>query len=103
VIERSFGGGSPGATCGLGADNFSARWSRLDDFAPGTYRFTVTGDDGVRLYVGEQLIIDKWFVQGPTTYTAGIFISGGHFVRLEYFESGGGALACLNWTLISGP
>ena len=43
------------------ADNFSVRWSG-QVMAPvtGTYTFTTTSDDGVRLYVNGQLLIDNW-------------------------------------------
>ena len=43
------------------ADNFSVRWSG-QVLAPvtGTYTFTTTSDDGVRLYVNGQLLIDNW-------------------------------------------
>jgi PA14 domain len=104
VIERSFGGGSPGATCGLGADNFSPRWSRRFNFAAGSYRFSVTGNDGVRLYIDGQLKIDKWFDQDATTYTTDVVLpAGDHDVKLEYYEKTGLAVARLNWTRISGP
>jgi hypothetical protein len=49
-LNFDFGNGSPGWACGLGVDFFSARWTRTINFAAGTYRFYVTGDDGVRLY-----------------------------------------------------
>jgi len=103
-LDIDFGNGGPGGNCGLGVDNFSARWSRSVNFAPGTYRFTVTGDDGVRLLIDLQLKIDKWFVQAPTTYTYETNLSGGnHTITLLYFEKTGGAQAHVNWTLISGP
>jgi subtilisin family serine protease len=103
-IDFDFGIGSPSAHCGLGADNFSVRWTRSVNFTPGTYRFTVTGDDGVRLYIDGVLVINKWFVQGPTTYTVDRLMFGGsHNIMLEYFESSGGAQARLNWALMSGP
>jgi hypothetical protein len=103
-LDFNFGDGGPSAHCGLGVDNFSARWTRLVNQPAGTYRFTVTGDDGVRLSVGGQLLVDKWLVQAPTTYTADIKTDGGFFpIVLEYFEKEGGAVARLNWTLISGP
>jgi PA14 domain len=102
-INFNFGSGGPSLTCGLGVDYFSARWTRTINFASGVYRFSVTGDDGVRLYVDGQLKIDKWFLQGPTTYTADVALSsaGPHEVKLEYFENGGGAVALLSWTLVT--
>ena len=36
-------------------------------FAAGTYAFTVTADDGVRLFVDGMLVIDRWVDQGATT------------------------------------
>jgi len=104
-LNFNFGGGGPGGSCGLGMDYFSARWTRTINVAPGIYRFSVTGDDGVRLYVDGQLTkIDKWFLQGPTTYTADVTLSsaGPHEVKLEYFENNGGAVALLSWTLVAG-
>jgi hypothetical protein len=97
-LNFDFGVGSPSAACGLGVDNFSVRWTRTVDFAAGAYRFSVTGDDGVRLYIDGQMKIDKWFAQGATTYTANVSLSAGdHEVKLEYFESGGPGMARLSW------
>jgi PA14 domain len=102
-LNIDFGLGGPGGPCGLGVDNFSARWTRTDNFAASTYRFSVTGDDGVRLYVDGQLKIDKWFSQGATTYTADVTLSAGnHEVKLEYFESGGPGIALLSWADATG-
>jgi hypothetical protein len=97
-LNFNFGDGGPGGNCGVGVDNFSARWTRTVNFAAGTYRFSVTGDDGVRLYIDGQLKIDKWFPQGATTYTADVALSAGaHQVKLEYFENGGPGVALLSW------
>ena len=102
-LNFDFGGGSPSSACGVAVDNFSARWTRTVDFAAGIYRFSVTGDDGVRLYVDGQIKIDKWFSQGATTYTADVTLSAGsHEVKLEYFEGGGPGVAFLSWTLVTG-
>jgi len=102
-LNFNFGLGGPGGNCGLGVDNFSARWTRTVNFGPGIYRFSVTGDDGVRLYVDGQLKIDKWFLQGATTYTADVALTvGNHVVKLEYFEGGGPGVALLSWTAVAG-
>ena len=102
-LTMNFGSGGPGGTCGLGVDYFSARWTRTVSLPSGVYRFSVTGDDGVRLYVDNQLKIDKWFTQGATTYTANVTLttSGSHQVKLEYFENDGPAVALLSWTLVT--
>jgi NedA-like, galactose-binding domain/PA14 domain len=99
-----FGSGAPSAACGPSPELFSARWTRTVNFGAGLYRFSVTGDDGVRLYVDEQLKIDAWVLQGPTTYTADVTLSAGpHVIRLEYFEYTGGATAFLFWRLVPVP
>ncbi len=88
--------GNP-ALPGLPADDFSVRWTRQLPFDAGTYRFRVTADDGVRLWVGDRLLIDDWR-EGQTTRTAEINLAvGPQTVRLEYFERGGEALARLAW------
>src|SRR5215510_13979911 len=103
-LNFDIGDGSPSSTCGPGADNFSVRWTRSVNFAPGVYRFTLTADDGVQLYIDDDLKIDGWYGQPPATYTADIYISGGpHDVMVEYFEATGGALAQLSWENLSDP
>jgi len=87
----------PGKDCGVGVDNFSTRWTRSVHFSSGTYRFTITSDDGFRLYVDGDLKLSKWIIQGPTTYTVDVPLSGDHTIKLEYFENGGYATARLSW------
>ncbi|MFQ5924339.1 MAG: NBR1-Ig-like domain-containing protein, partial [Anaerolineales bacterium] len=49
-----------GPGSGLPADDFSAQWSRELRFNAGTYRFSVSVDDGARLWVDDRLVIDEW-------------------------------------------
>jgi hypothetical protein len=97
-LNFDWGTGSPDSSCGIGVDRFSVRWSRDINFSGGTYRFTVTGDDGVRLYVDKALKLERWIDQAPTTYTVDVWLSEGHHeIQLEYYENGGGAVAKLTW------
>jgi glucose/arabinose dehydrogenase len=78
--------GSPGA--GVNADAWSARWSKTDTYAAGTYRFTVTVDDGVRVFVDGVKILDAWVDQAATTYTVDHAVAAGsHTVMVEYYEN----------------
>jgi hypothetical protein len=79
------------------------RWQGDWGFATaGTYKFTVTADDGIRLYVDGNLLIDQWKDQGPTTYTAQANMPvGTHRIKTEFYENGGGATAQLTWQLVS--
>ena len=68
--------GSPGA--GVNADGFSVRWERTDTYAAGTYRFTGTTDDGMRIKVDGVTVVDAWFNQPPTTYYADKTLAQAH-------------------------
>jgi hypothetical protein len=97
-IDFNWGYDSPRSACGIGADNFSVRWTRTLSFDADTYRFTVTGDDGFRLYVDDVLKLEKWFDQPPTTYSVDVpLTAGNHTLKMEYYEHGGGATAKLSW------
>ena len=41
-------------------DHFSARWTRIISFDTGMYRFSATRDDGLRIWVDNELILDQW-------------------------------------------
>jgi hypothetical protein len=95
-IDFDWGSGSPDA--GLNADNFSARWTRYLDVAAGSYRFTATSDDGVRLWVDATLVIDQWNDHPATTYTGDVTLTAGHhLVKVEYYENQGAAVARVAW------
>lgn len=101
-VNFNWGGGSPAG--GINADNFSVRWTSTLQLDPGTYRFTTTTDDGVRLWVNGQMVIDRWQPQAATTHTADVAVAGGSVpVQMEYFEGGGTAVAALTWAKISSP
>lgn len=84
----------------INGDNFSGRWIKTQFFAAGKYRFTTTTDDGVRLYIDDNLIVDEWHDQSSITHKSDVDISGGvHEIKMEYFENSGIALAILSWDL----
>ena len=89
---------------GVPADRFSVRWTRTKTYAAGTYRFTVTGDDGIRVLVDGTSVVDGWFYQAPTTYSADVPLTEGeHTVVVEYFEWTGGAVARFSETKLADP
>lgn len=88
--------GSPDAL--INSDGFSARWTRTLNLTAGTYRFTATADDGVRVWVNGQQIINGWSDQKPTTFIGDITLpSGGAQVVVEYYDSVGGAQIQVGW------
>jgi beta-glucosidase len=77
-------------------DHFSVRWTGY--FVPKAsddFKFYSLADDGVRLYIDDQLVIDDWHQHAETLNTYGWHLEGGHpyKIRLEYFEAIGGATA----------
>ncbi len=96
-IDFAWGTGSP-APGVIGRDNFSVRWTRTLNLDAGNYRFSMTVDDGGRLWVNGHKLIDAWKDQAVHTYTGDIFVpAGGVSVKMEYYEAAGGATAKLSW------
>ncbi|HEY3342379.1 MAG TPA: PA14 domain-containing protein, partial [Anaerolineae bacterium] len=98
-INHDWGDGGPGY--GLPVDNWSARYARNVSLSCGTYRFSVHADDGVRLWVGTQLLINQWQDQ-VGDFTADLSQTGGTLpVQVEYYEHAWGASLTVNWQLVS--
>ena len=99
VINVNWGNGSPDPS--ISVDTFTARWTGMvqPQFNE-TYTFYTTTDDGVRLWVNNQLLVDKWVDQGPTTWSGSIALLAQqkYNIRMEYYENGGGAEAMLAWS-----
>lgn len=101
-LDHDWGADSPDSS--ISPDGFSARWSRYIEEAPGTYRFTTTSDDGIRVWVDDELIIDEWYDHPASTVSADKSLaSGHHLVVVEYYENTGFAVAKVSWTLVSTP
>lgn len=103
TVNYNWGGGSPDPSIPI--DFFSARWTGfLTPTVTGTYTFTVTSDDGERLWVNGTQVVNWWTPQGPTPHSGTIALTAGVRVPIVYemFEQGGGAYAALEWTPPSG-
>lgn len=79
-------------------DRFSVRWEKIEYFNTGNYRFFAVADDGVRVYVDDQLIIDGWKIQPATEYKGDIFLrEGRHKLVVEYYEEAEDAQIHVYW------
>jgi Subtilase family/PA14 domain len=102
-LDFNWGDGSPSSTCGIGVDHFSARWTRVVVLNAGNWRFTVAGDNGVRLYVDGRLVIDRWLDTVGTNTADVNLATGTHTIKLEYFESTGASRVSLSWENVPPP
>jgi hypothetical protein len=92
--------GGPGTTRDLGNLVCSVRWAgQVQPQYSETYTFGTRSQDGAKLWVNDQLLIDKWQRQGVTSWANTIALQAGvrYDIRMEYFNQGGGALAQLFW------
>ena len=101
-IDFNWGEGRPAAN--LPADHFSARWQRRVSFEPGTYRFFLRMDDGARVYLDSQLILDEWRDGADRTVNVDVTLPGGErALQVEFFESSGVARVGFWWQLAPTP
>jgi|GEM_PF-1690796 len=100
VVDFQWAAGqSPAA--GIPTENYSARWSRDWNFEAGNYRFEVVVDDGARLWVDDNLIVDAWTDGAPREYAANLYLQGQAPIRLEYYNRLGGGRIRLNWDRVT--
>ncbi|MFC7178207.1 glycoside hydrolase family 3 C-terminal domain-containing protein [Kitasatospora paranensis] len=100
AVDAVWGGRSPAA--GVNATNWSVKWTgTLTPPATGSYQFSLNSDDGSRLIVNGQQVINNWYNQAPTTRTGSINLTAGQPVAIEvdYYQAGGGSNATLGWQI----
>lgn len=86
LIQFDWGYSAPGP--GLPDDNFSIRWTSAVDFVAGIYRFYARSDDGVRIWIDGELLLDQWHESSVQLNSAERPVSAGvHVVRIDYFEA----------------
>ena len=98
-LSFNWGEGTPNATCGIPSDNFSATFSRSVTFAAGSYQFSATADDGVRVWVDGAQVINGWWDHAAQTFTSsGVALTAGaHTVVVDFYERSGGAQLAVSW------
>src|SRR5690606_18367438 len=83
--------------------NFSVRWQGklkpIHDSGVQTYTFIIKADDGARLWVDNQLVIDLWDNSGQKEVTGTITLDANRYydIKMEYRDGRYGALAYLSW------
>jgi len=104
VIDFVWGGTNPPPNLSNGL--YSVRWvGQLRPQYSETYSFDVRSDDGCRLWIGDQLVIDDWKTQGVADVVSNITLQAGtrYDFKLDYLQTGGSAQAHLYWYCPSQP
>ncbi|MEK0195322.1 PA14 domain-containing protein, partial [Microcoleus anatoxicus] len=97
-LNYDWGTGGPGN--GVNNDYFSARWTGSFDFQGGDYTFKQSVDDGMKVWVDNNLIHDTWNGRNAVDYNVVRNMTPGqHTVKVEYKEWTGAALAKVSWGL----
>ncbi len=96
--------GSPGA--GINADQFSVRWTGFVEAAStGNYQFQTRSNDGVRLWINGELVIDNWTAHGATddtSATIALVKNQRYAITVEYYDNAGTGVARLLWKTPAG-
>jgi len=87
---------------GLPADNYSVRWSRTLTLDAGVYEFSASADDGIRVAVDGQMVIDEWHAgAADRVYKAQRALLGGqHLIVVTYYEAAGDASVRMGYARI---
>lgn len=95
-LNYQWGSGSPDPV--VPVDHFSARWQRQVYFEQGEYILRARADDGLRLWLDNILVIDRW-QDGPSGWIelARNIPGGQRQMRIEYYERSGDALIEVAW------
>jgi hypothetical protein len=99
AVNFNWADGSPDPL--IQADTFSVRWTgQVQAQFTGVTTFSVVSDDGARLWVDGQLIIDDWVGHSATEAagTATLVAGQRYGIRLDYREDSGNASVALYWT-----
>jgi hypothetical protein len=99
TVNFNWGSGSPAANVPI--NNFSVRWTgQVRPPVSGQYVFSTVADDGVRLWINGQLVIDAPSDRGASTNTSApitLTADTNYAIRLEYYERTGSAVITLRW------
>ncbi|MEM8858254.1 MAG: PA14 domain-containing protein [Chloroflexota bacterium] len=100
-IDKNWGGGSPEEDI-ISSNEFSAEFVTQTYFDEGTYRFSITADDGVRLFIDGVEVYNAWYdTQKHITDTDVYLKKGDHDLKVQYYEGGGQAVLRMTWKKVT--
>ncbi len=104
AVNFDFGSAIPAGTAITAADSYSVAWSgQIEAAYSELYTFFLTADDGARLWVNDELIVQRTFPQGTGEMRGQTRLKAGHRVnvRVELIQNTGSARVKLEWASAS--
>lgn len=99
TIDFTWRAGGPGG--GIAEDYFSARWTgQLSPATSGAYKLATDSNNGIRVWLNNTLVIDKWTAHGNEHDVSGaINLAAGQMadLKVEFYQNAGTAEAKLYW------
>ena len=98
TVDFKWQHGSPDSS--ISNTNFSARWTgQVQAESTGKYTFSTNSDDGMRLWVDGDQLVDHWSDHGATQDHGTIDLVAGqkYSIKMEYYQHAGNATAQLSW------
>ena len=89
-VEAAF---SAGIEEGFPPNFFAAVYTgQMEILKTGEYTFMTKSDDGSRVFIDKNLVVDNWGLHGPREKMGKMFLKQGiHDVRVNFYENAGGA------------
>ena len=88
VSPRNYTEGFPTAKMESVVDNFAIRFrGKLAIETPGTYTFALNSDDGSKLYINQNLVVDNDGIHTPRYVRGSLKLAAGrHHIEIHYFQ-----------------
>jgi len=99
VVNFNWNSNSPDPS--IPTSNYTVKWTGLvQPLFSEPYTFSTTTDDGTRLWINGQELVNAWSPQSPTTWNGVINLQAQQMyaIEMDYFQAGGGAVAQLAWS-----
>ena len=79
-------------------DTYAVRYRMNSTLAAGCYILTIRGDDGIRVYIDNQLVFNQWLQQSPTVYSnVLVYLDGNADVIFDHYENNGQNVADISF------
>jgi hypothetical protein len=104
AVDFTWNGAAPDP--GLTGDHVAVRWTgKVKPVYTEATTFTTVSDDGVRLWVDGQLLIDDWTSHAETRDSAPITLNANttYDIKMEYYQTSGASTARLLWSSARTP